>query len=226
MSEQNLAEAFKTIVESRRSVRAYKSEPVTQEVLDNIFTLANRAPSNCNTQPWLTHVASGEKIEVLRERIPENMANGIVSFDYPYDGKYKGVYKRRQHDAAYQMYSALGIPREDKQRRMEAFFTNYSFFGAPHVAFLFMPENFGLREACDVGMYAQNLMLSMAAHGVASCPQTALGFHADLIREVLDIDPANKLLFGISFGYEDETAPVNNARTDRAEIADNTTFHQ
>src|SRR3990167_5084769 len=84
---------------------------------------------------------------------------------------------------------------------------------------------FGIREAAYVGMYAQSLMLGMTAFGLASCPQTSLGFHADLVREVLNVDPANKLLFGMSFGYEDTADPINNARLGRAELDASTVFH-
>ena len=93
------------------------------------------------------------------------------------------------------------------------------------VAFLFLPEPFGLREAADLGMYAQTLMLAMTAHGLGSCPQTALSFEADCIRATLGIDASNKLLFGISFGYPDPDAPVNNCATDRAAVVDAVCFH-
>ncbi|MGB2255177.1 MAG: nitroreductase family protein [Spongiibacter marinus] len=83
------------------------------------------------------------------------------------------------------------------------------------MAFIFLPEPFGLREAADCGMYAQSLMLALTAEGLASCPQTALSFNADLVREVLGIGAENKLLFGISFGEEDTDAAVNNCRTQR-----------
>jgi nitroreductase len=93
------------------------------------------------------------------------------------------------------------------------------------VAFLFLPEPFGLREATDLGMYAQTLMLAMTAHGLGSCPQTALSFEADVIRELLGVDAGNKLLFGISFGHPDPQAPVNQCETDRAALADCVQFH-
>jgi nitroreductase len=102
---------------------------------------------------------------------------------------------------------------------------NFSFFDAPHVAFLFLPEPFGLREAADLGMYAQTLMLAMTAHGLGSCPQTSLGYQTELVREILDIDATNKLLFGISFGYPETDAPVNRCATDRASVADAVIFH-
>ncbi len=102
---------------------------------------------------------------------------------------------------------------------------NFTFVDAPHVAFLFLPEPFGLREAADLGMYAQTLMLAMTANGLGSCPQTALSFQADFVREVLGVEAGNKLLFGISFGYPDESAPANRCVTDRAALADTVTFH-
>lgn len=225
MNTEQLSAAITQIIEQRRSVRGFLATPVPDDTLRSIFSLAQRTPSNCNTQPWITHVVSGERLETLRQRMPENTMAGKMTLDYPYSGKYDGVYKERQYDAAAQMYNAVGIGREEKQKRMEVFMRNYHFFNAPHVAFLFLPEPFSIREAADVGMYAQTLMLTLTAFGLGSCPQTSLGFHADLVREVLDVDPVNKLLFGISFGYEDKNDPINNTRMGRAALDDVTFFH-
>ena len=144
--------------------------------------------------------------------------------DFPYDGKYEGVYKERQYDAADQLYSAQNIAREDKAARNEAFMRNFTFFEAPHVAFFFLPEPFGLREAADLGMYAQSVMLSMVAHDLASCPQTALSMSADMLREALDVPASDKILFGLSFGYEDEDHPANKCRVGRADLIDTVKF--
>ncbi len=225
MQTESLAQAIEEIITARRSVRGFLPTPVPRDTVEKIFTLAQRTPSNCNTQPWITHVVSGDKLETLRQKMPENTMMGKMTLDYPYSGKYDGVYKERQYDAAAQMYNAVGIGREEKQKRMEVFMRNYHFFNAPHVAFLFLPEPFSIREAADVGMYAQSLMLTLTAFGLGSCPQTSLGFHADLVREVLDVNPLNKLLFGISFGYEDKNDPINNTRMGRAALADTTFFH-
>ena len=218
-------ETFEAIVTARRSVRAFTDQAVPQDTLAKIFTLAQQTPSNCNTQPWVTHVVSGEKLEALRELLPTHTLQGKMSFDYPYNGSYQGVYKERQQDAARQLYGAVGLSREDKAGRQRVFMENYRFFGAPHVAFLFLPEEFGLREAIDCGMFAQTLMLTLTAFGLASCPQTSLGFHAQTVKDVLGIDNSQKLLFGISFGYEDTSADINNARVGRASLEELTFFH-
>jgi len=220
------AQAFADIIRERRSIRAFLPKPVAKDLIEKIFDLANCAPSNCNSQPWLTHVVSGEKLEALRKEIPLAMMNGQITMDFPYDGKYSGIYRERQVGAAEAMFDVMGLKREDKIKRNEAFMRNFTFFDAPHVAFLFIPENFGLREAADIGMYAQSLMLSLTAHGLGCVPQTALGFHADLVRKTLDIDASQKLLFGISFGYTDTAAPVNQCRTVRAKVGENTFFHE
>ena len=225
LEQATLAECFDAVVNQRRSVRGFLKQPVAREQIEHIFSLAARAPSNCNTQPWATHVVGGEKLERLSDILPVNTLRGRMTLDYPYEPKYHGVYQQRQYDAANQMYAAVGLERKDKEQRQAVFLRNYSFFGAPHVAFLFLPEHFGLREAADVGMYAQTLMLALTAHGLASCPQTSLGFHADAVREVLEVDASQKLLFGISFGYEDAADPINNTRMGRAPLAETTVFH-
>jgi nitroreductase len=146
--------------------------------------------------------------------------------DFPYDGRYPGVYKERQHDAAAQLYGAMGIARDDKAARGRAMLANYAFFGAPHAAFICLPEPFGLREAADCGIYLQTLMLLMTAKGLASCPQAALGFPAPVVREVLGLPSNLRVLFGLSFGFEDTTAPANQCRVGRAALNEAVSFHR
>jgi len=222
----SLSESMETILTERRSVRSYFPDPVPAPLLEKIFTQAQRSPSNCNTQPWVVHVASGETLEAMREALPAKAKTGETNLDFPYNIKYPGVYQDRQYDAANKLYASLDIKREEKARRQEVFMQNYQFFGAPHAVFLFLPDHFGLREAADVGMYAQTLMLTLTANGLASCPQTSLGFHADIVKEMLGVDDNLKLLFGLSFGYPNNESPINNVRVGRADISDVAVFHE
>lgn len=52
-------ESFSQVVKQRRSVRGYTDEQISAEKLEQIFALAQQAPSNCNTQPWQVGVVSG-----------------------------------------------------------------------------------------------------------------------------------------------------------------------
>ena len=224
MINTNSEQVFADIVSRRRSMRDFKPDPVPRELIESVFGTAQRAPSNCNTQPWFVHVVTGEKLERLREALPAKFAAGEIALDFPYDGQYEGVYKERQYASASALYDSLGIARDQKAERNAWFMRNFSFFDAPAVAFFTLPTGFGLREACDLGMFAQTVMLGLTAHGLGSCPQTALAFLANVIRPALSLGDHEQLMFGMSFGYPTDTA-VNEVTTERASLADVVTFH-
>ena len=225
MSNDDLFKPFSKVVRRRRSVRGFLPDKIDLEALERIFDLAQWSPSNCNTQPWQVYVAGGSKSKQIKQGLAKAMERFEFAMDFPYDGQYQDEFKVRQRDAAAQLYRAMGIERSDKEGRHDAFMRNFEFFDAPYAAFLFMPGGFGLREAADVGMYAQNLMLALSAYGLASCPQTALSFHADLVRKVLEVPNHHKLLFGIAFGYEDTAHVSNKTKMGRADIQDAVRFH-
>jgi len=216
---------FDRLARSRRSIRGFLNQPVEQDILERIFETAASAPSNCNTQPWFSHVVSGEMRDRLSAIFMQTIAQGEYSLDFPYDARYQGIFRKRQLDVGILLYEALGVTREDKEGKRRAFLRNLEFFDAPHVVFIFMPEWSGVREACDVGMYAQNLMLAMRARGIASCPQTILSYDADSVRRELNIDSQMKLLFGISFGYEDPDLPENRIIPERAALDEHVQFY-
>ena len=97
-------------------------------------------------------------------------------------------------------------------------------FDAPHVAFLCMNERFGIQSAADVGMFSQTLMLAMTTHGVASCAQGSLRNYPEFVRDIFGLEADVKILFGISFGYEDTDVPANAARTERAPLSETVQF--
>lgn len=211
----SLAEAIK----QRRSVRGYLDREVPQDTLNSIFTLAQRAPSNCNIQPWKIFVASGELRHSIRDKMVKNVLGGIpFNSDYDYPDTFLGEYRRRQVECAVELYRNMGIERNDKEGRMRAQFRNFEMFDAPHVVFIGMDRSFGASVAIDVGMYIQTLMLSMTAHGVSCCPQGSMRYFPDIVREAFGIDDDTGILLGISFGYEDFSVPANRTRVDREPI--------
>jgi len=217
---------FEEIVRKRRSVRGFLPIPLAPDVLREIFVTASLAPSNCNTQPWLVYVASGQRLEGLRKRLMQTVRDGKRTQDFPdrFDSYPLGVWYDRSFDAAVRLYSAMNIQRHEKEKRLQAVMRNFEFFGAPHVAFLCLPDWAAEREAFDLGIYAQTLMLSMISHGVASCPQGALGLYVQPIKEALNIPENHKLMLGISFGTEDHSSAANEVRIPRAPLGVTTFF--
>jgi nitroreductase len=214
-------------IRRRRSVRGFLAQELPEAMLREVFELAQWAPSNCNVQPWTPHVVSGAALRLLRDALVDaGMRDEPINPDFSADRKFVGVHRERQVDAAQQLYGAMGVERRDLAGRRMAYIRNHACFDAPHAVFIFMYEAFEEREAIDVGMYAQSLMLALTARGVASCAQGALSLYPDIVRGALGVPSDQKLLFGIAFGYEDTNVKANAARVGRASLDDAVRFHR
>ncbi|OUR62164.1 nitroreductase [Colwellia sp. 39_35_sub15_T18] len=213
------------MLENRYSTRAYLDTPAPQELLETIFAQAQLAPSNCNVQPWQTCVVSGKKKDALKDDLITAVMSGKpANPDFNWLPKYEGIHRDRQFGSANALYNSIGVTREDKRGRQLAMIRNWSFFDAPHVAFFTMDKYLDIMGAVDLGIYAQSLSLILTEHGLSSCMQGALGQFPDPVKKALNLPEQRGILFGMSFGYADESAPVNTTRTDREEIANAVSF--
>ena len=64
-------------INQRKSIRAFKPDPVPRDVLTKILEGAIRAPSWANTQPWEFAVATGKPLEEIRAGFLERMKEGM-----------------------------------------------------------------------------------------------------------------------------------------------------
>jgi len=201
---------------------------VPHATIREILEDAQRAPSNCNTQPWNVHIVSGDKLRQLSAALLQALAARQFAPDFTFElSAYSGRYKDRGNAQGKAYLDSIGIARDDDAGRRASVALNYGFFNAPHVALLFMPPvGDNVRVASDVGMYAQTFLLSLAARDLGGVPQTSLGFFANTIRSFLGISDELKFLFGISFGYPDPEAPCNRKQMERDPVADSVTFHE
>lgn len=212
LPQMSLVDAIRT----RRSVRGYLPDAVPDDVLQQIFELAQWAPSNCNVQPWKVYVATGALRDRLSAEMQRRIREGVpASPDYEYRGDFAGEYRTRQVECAVALYSEMGIERGDREGRERAVLRNFEFFDAPYMAFIGMNRAFGTTVAIDVGMYAQNLMLTLVAHGLHSCPMGTMRNYPDLVREAFGLNEEDRILFGLAFGYEDPDVAANRTRTTR-----------
>jgi nitroreductase len=215
------------LLENRYSVRRFKEKPVDQKLLKSIFAAAQKAPSNCNVQPWQVYVVSGEKRQTLAAELQKRVTSGQApSPKFDWTVKYSGIHRERQFGSANALYSAMGIDRTDKSSRNKAMLLNWDFFGAPHGVFFTMPLDMGVMGAVDLGIYAQTLALLLEEKNIACCMQGALGQFPEPAEELLGIPEDYGILFGMSLGYEDVDASANKARTDRANFEDAVNFFE
>jgi len=217
--------SFDNLVRTRKSVRGFQDRPVPDDVLQQIFETARWSPSCTNVHPWHVCVASGATRDRLRDGFLERIANGEpIKTDHVPDGKTGDPWRERKRGCARALYDAMGIEWQDRQARAQAYQRNYTMFDAPHVAFFGIHDIFGAQSIADVGMFTQTLLLAMTAHGVASCAQGTMRNYPDFVREVFGLPPEVKILYGVSFGYEDPDVPANAARTERAPLSETVQF--
>jgi nitroreductase len=218
-------EACLSTLRNRRSARKYLPEQIPGRELRQVLEDARTAPSNSNTQPWIVHIASGAARDKLSDRLVTAFETGHRSPDFSV-GYGEGVHAQRAREFGTAYYGARGVERSDEEGRRRVLLENLRFFGAPHVALLFMPLiGDGVRAASDVGMYAQNFLLSLAARGYSGVPQTMIGTYADAVRDELGIDPAHRMLFAISFGIPDDDSALRSIPRTHLRLEDHVVLH-
>ena len=208
-------------IETRRSIRAFKSTPVTKEVLERILKAASKSPSYTNTQPWKIAVISGERKEELSRILCDLVESDITpNPDLPSPKNWPLELDRRAREHGMRRFHAVGIERENEQQRKEMRLSNFKFYGAPCVLFLFMDSTLGPWSIFDMGLFAQTLILAAHSFGVGSCLQASLAGYPDAVREFLGIPRTKQLVLGISMGYPDLEARINTYQSTRVSLDD------
>ena len=212
----NVSEAL----EKRKSVRAFTSQEVDKSLIKTILESAGHAPSGVNTQPWKVVVLTGEKKQQLQKQMEDAFVGGQRGkMDYQYYPlEWTDPYKSRRKECGLQMYSALEITRDDKEKQLKQWAANYRAFDAPVMLLFYMDAVLETGSYLDYGMFLQSLMLAATEQGVATCPQAALAEYPEIVKSFLNLDQDCVLLCGMSMGYEDTTAAVNSYRTSREAI--------
>ena len=197
-------------IRTRRSTRAFKSSPVTREVMNKILQAASNSPSYTNTQPWEVVVVSGKKRNELSRKLVElTKAKAPTSRDLPLPKGWPQALEERAREHGARRLSTLGVARNDEGGREKLRLQNFEFYGAPCAAFLFMDGSLGEWSIFDMGLFAQNLILAAHSLGVESCLQASVTDFALEIKRFFGIEESKKLVIGISLGYPDETAKLN-----------------
>lgn len=204
----------------RRSIRAFRTDPVEPSLVRGLIARAARAPSGGNLQPWHVDLVHGPAMARLKALMEERIAAAPMGegAEYAvYPPSMAGRFDARRKGLGRAMYAALGIGREDSARRREVFADNFRFFGAPMGLFVSVERDHGPPQWADCGMFLQSLMLLLVEAGLDSCPQEAWAMYPRSIGDFLSI-PAERMLFtGMAIGYRDEGAAVNNFAVDRAD---------
>ncbi len=204
-------------IESRRSVRAFKPDPVPKDMLRRILEVAVRAPSTDNTQPWEFTVVAGPVLDQLKGALSEKMGDpSDFTPDIPFPAlSYKPPYVDRSKKQGRKVFQSMGIARDDWPKRMEWYRYMARFMDAPVGIIVYVERYLGAYAILDAGLFLENLMLAAMSYGLGTCTQMAPVLHPEILRRTLAIPESKLILCGVAIGYPDEGSPVNQFRSDR-----------
>jgi nitroreductase len=204
-------------IRTRRSIRAFRQEPVPKETLMEVIDAARWSPSYKNSQPWGIMILSGAAKEALSKHMVELLESGAEPApDLPEPQSWPEAEKARIDHLYKTRTEATGIDLSDPAVIRNAKKANFNFYRAPHVIYLFQDSSISLWSLFDLGLFAQSLMLAAHARGIGTVPQAFATDYARQIKSFLSIPETKRLVLGISAGYPDEDSPANSLRTDRA----------
>ena len=210
-------------VAQRKSIREFLDTPISSELVKSLLIKASRAASGGNLQPWKIYVLNGKSMDdflIFQQAWdkPEQPAYDI------YPPKLKEPYRTSRFELGEQMYSLLGIPREDKDARIAQVMKNFEFFGAPCAFFCFVDRQMGPPQWSDLGMFLQTFMLLAQEAGLDTCAQEAWSMKHDSVSKFLQSSDEDILFCGMCIGKKNENAVVNALNSERRPLDTWATF--
>jgi len=212
-------------IQNRMSIRAFKKDPVPEELLKKVIATACWSPSYKNSQPWEVLVLSGEKKEGLSAMMVDLLESGAEPCpDLAVPVSWPAAEQARIDQLLAFRKEKTGIDLSAPEWIAKAKKANFRFYGAPHALFLYQENSLSQWSLFDLGLFAQSLMLSAHAHGLGTVPQAFVTDYAQDVKKYLNIPPSKRLVLGLSVGYPDMDAPANLLRTDRSPAEEIATF--
>lgn len=212
-------------IKERKSIRAFKSDPVSKDLLKKIIEQSLRAPSWANTQPWEFVIVSGKPLKEIQkgflekgEQEPTSEVDRPYEFPEPYLSRIKALASKGHTPT-----------KEDMDARRVK---NFQHYGAPTVIYLLVGRPFFYQEKginvwslYDCGSVVQNIMLLATSHGLGTVAQAQAVVHPDIIRKVIDIPESKLIALGIAIGYPDWDDPANQIYREREPVDKVTTWY-
>ena len=219
-------------IKSRKSIRAFKPDPVPDHVIRELLEVASRAPSSVNIQPWEFFVVRGKALNELKHmrleghrlgnkpdpEIPIGETRGMSSV-------LEGIFRERQVELAKQIFKILDIPKGDKEK-MEAWNEKMlQFYDAPAVIIVVIDKMLEINwPLLSIGLVIENIALAALEYGLGTCIMRAIVDYPEQARKLLHIPESKRIVIGIAIGYPDNDHPIDRLETSREKIDNIVTF--
>lgn len=218
---------FDDVVMGRRSIRGFKPDPIPQDLMRDIVRLATRAPSSMNTQPWYFHVVTGGALDRIRTGNTENNLAGVpASREIRMHGPYAGVHRERQKAIALQLFDAMDIAWEDRQRRQDWVLRGFRQFDAPVSVVVTFDKTLMDNDIAifDCGAVVNGLVNAAWSRGVGAVINGQGIMQSPVVREHAGIPEDQIIMSCVAMGFPADAFAANDVVSTRRPVEDVVSF--
>ncbi|WP_055476827.1 nitroreductase [Gordonia sp. HS-NH1] len=219
---------YDEVILGRRSIRGFTPDPVPRELIEEILTLAMRAPSSMNTQPWNFHVITGEPLDRIRAANTERNLAGVPHSREFRTGaeKFTGTHRDRQVQVAKQLFGAMGIAREDTEMRQDWVLRGFRQFDAPVCVIVTYDRILDGSDDTpfDCGAVSTALVNAAWSRGLGAVINSQGIMQSPVVREHAGIPDDQVIMKSIALGWPDDTFPANSVISERKSVEEAATF--
>lgn len=211
-------QTYAEVVLGRRSIRGYLDKPVPRALIAEILTMAMRSPTSMNTQPWHFHVLTGEPLDRVRKGNTEKMmAGSAIDREITLNHGYEGPHRDRQVEIAVQLFEAMGIARDDKDRRQDWVMRGFRQFDAPVSVVITVDKALANDTIAhfDCGAVTYGLVLAAWSKGLGTVINGQGIMQSSVVRENADIPADQVIMTCVAMGYPDEEFVANHVQSRR-----------
>ncbi|MBK8630013.1 MAG: nitroreductase [Sphingomonadales bacterium] len=218
---------FDDVIMGRRSIRGYKPDPVPRELIEEILTLAMRAPSSMNTQPWNFTVLTGEPLDRIRQGNTERNLAGIPhSREFRTGHAFGGIHRDRQVGVAKQLFGAMGIARDDAPARQDWVLRGFRQFDAPVCVIITYDRELADSDdtAFDCGAVTTALVNAAWSRGLGCVINSQGIMQSPVVREHAGIAEDQVIMKAVALGWPEDSFPANAVVSERKSVAEAARF--
>ena len=210
---------FEDVIRGRRSIRAYASEPVSQELVREILDEARWAPSWRNTQAWNVWVVSGGALERFKQEFrtaaEREEPAGLdlpATAEWPQACSARTAALMRSRAATLEAAGEATDPATAMARMGDL-------FGAPCLLVFGFEDCLAEAYASfDTGSLAENVCLAAHAKGLGTCIIATLIRYPGILRRLLPDAEDKRFVVGMTLGYPEVGAAANSFERSRADL--------
>ena len=218
---------FDEVVLGRRSIRGYKKDPVPKALIKEVLALAMRAPSSMNTQPWNFTVVSGKHLDLIRAGNTErNLAGVPHSREFRIGQPFAGQHRDRQVGVAKQLFAAMDIAREDKEKRQDWVLRGFRQFDAPVCVIITYDAELSDSDdtAFDCGAVTTALVNAAWSRGLGAVINSQGIMQSPVVREHANISEHQVIMKAVALGWPDDDFPANAVVSERKSVDEAAVF--